>query len=60
MCVLCGSSAGSRPEYADAARRLEGAALAGRGLELVYGAGNVGLMGVLADAALAAGGGWSA
>jgi uncharacterized protein (TIGR00730 family) len=55
VCVFCGSSTGSRPEYADAARRL-GAALAGRGLELVYGAGNVGLMGVLADAALAVGG----
>jgi uncharacterized protein (TIGR00730 family) len=55
VCVFCGSSTGSRPEYADAARRL-GSALAGRGLELVYGAGNVGLMGVLADAALAAGG----
>src|SRR5262249_4493135 len=55
VCVFCGSSAGSRPEYADAARRL-GRALAGRGRELVYGAGHVGLMGVLADAALEAGG----
>jgi uncharacterized protein (TIGR00730 family) len=55
VCVFCGSSSGSRPEYADAARRL-GAALARRGLGLIYGAGNVGLMGVLADAALAAGG----
>jgi uncharacterized protein (TIGR00730 family) len=55
VCVFCGSSTGSRPEYADAARRL-GATLAARRLELVYGAGNVGLMGVLADAALAAGG----
>jgi uncharacterized protein (TIGR00730 family) len=55
VCVFCGSSAGSRPEYADAARRL-GRELAGHGLELVYGAGHVGLMGVLADAALEAGG----
>src|SRR3954471_2933870 len=55
VCVFCGSSAGSRPEYAAAARRL-GAALAARRLGLVYGAGNVGLMGVLADAALAGGG----
>jgi uncharacterized protein (TIGR00730 family) len=55
VCVFCGSSSGSRPEHADSARRL-GAALARRGLELVYGAGHVGLMGILADAALAAGG----
>ena len=55
VCVFCGSSAGARPEYAEAARRL-GAALARRGLGLVYGGGHVGLMGVLADAALAAGG----
>src|SRR5271154_5558209 len=55
VCVFCGSSSGKGPQYADSARRL-GAALAARGLELVYGAGDVGLMGVLADAALAAGG----
>ena len=55
VCVFCGSSTGANPVYADAARGL-GAALAARGLALVYGAGNVGLMGVLADAALAAGG----
>jgi len=55
VCVFCGASTGSRPEYADAAARF-GAALAARRLELVYGAGNVGLMGVLADAALRAGG----
>jgi uncharacterized protein (TIGR00730 family) len=41
--------------YADAARRF-GTALAGRGLELVYGGGHVGLMGIVADAVLAAGG----
>ena len=55
ICVFCGSATGNRPEYADSARRL-GGAIARRGLELVYGAGHVGLMGILADAALAAGG----
>ena len=55
VCVFCGSSVGGRAEYADAARRL-GTLLAGRGLGLVFGAGHVGLMGVLADAVLAAGG----
>src|SRR5262245_36044027 len=53
--VFCGSAKGARPEYADAARRV-GRELAARGLALVYGAGDVGLMGVLADAALGAGG----
>jgi uncharacterized protein (TIGR00730 family) len=55
VCVFCGSSPGARPDYADAARRV-GAALARHGLGLVYGGGRVGLMGILADAALAAGG----
>jgi uncharacterized protein (TIGR00730 family) len=55
LCVFCGSSSGDNPVYAGAARRL-GAALAARGLGLVYGAGHVGLMGVLADAVLACGG----
>jgi uncharacterized protein (TIGR00730 family) len=55
VCVFCGSSMGSRPSYAEAARRL-GKALAEGGLGLVYGGGRVGLMGVVADAALAAGG----
>jgi uncharacterized protein (TIGR00730 family) len=55
VCVFCGSSAGVRPEFAASARQV-GTALAARGLELVYGAGHVGLMGILADAALAAGG----
>ena len=44
-----------RPAFAEAAREL-GAALAGRGIGLVYGGGNVGLMGVIADATLGAGG----
>jgi uncharacterized protein (TIGR00730 family) len=55
VCVFCGSSPGGRPAYADAARRF-GAALAGHDLGLVYGGGHIGLMGVLADAVLAAGG----
>jgi uncharacterized protein (TIGR00730 family) len=55
VCVFCGSSAGARPAYAEAARRL-GTALARRGYGLVYGGAHVGLMGILADATLAAGG----
>jgi uncharacterized protein (TIGR00730 family) len=53
--VFAGSSFGSRPVYAQAAASL-GTELAARGCTLVYGGGRVGLMGVLADAALAAGG----
>ena len=55
LCVYCGSNRGSRPEYAELARRL-GTLLARRGITLVYGAGNIGLMGIAADAAMAAGG----
>jgi uncharacterized protein (TIGR00730 family) len=55
ICVFCGSRTGSRSDYADAARRL-GTALAERGVGLVFGAGHIGLMGVLADAVLVAGG----
>jgi uncharacterized protein (TIGR00730 family) len=55
LCVFCGSSAGERPAYAVAARDL-GRTLAQRGLGIVFGGGKVGLMGVLAEAALAAGG----
>src|SRR5256885_8631852 len=55
VCVFCGSKSGGRPVYADATRDF-GAALVARGGELVFGAGHVGLMGVLAGAALAAGG----
>ena len=54
VCVFCGSSSGRRPAYARAARQL-GAAIAEREMGLVYGGGSIGLMGVLADAALAAG-----
>jgi uncharacterized protein (TIGR00730 family) len=53
VCVYCGSSAGSSPDFAAAARSL-GEALARSGIALVYGGAAVGLMGVLADAALAA------
>src|SRR5215468_5973959 len=52
VCVFCGSSAGNRPVHADSARRLA-ALLVSRGLELVFGAGHIGLMGVLADEVLA-------
>ncbi len=55
VCVFCGSSMGLRPAYKLAAQAM-GETLAGRGIGLVYGGGNVGLMGVVADATLAAGG----
>ena len=55
ICVFCASSPGSSPAFAAAARIL-GTLLAERGHGLVYGGGNVGLMGLIADAALAAGG----
>ena len=55
VAVYCASNAGVRPEYVECARAL-GALLAQRGLTVVYGGGRVGLMGALADAALAAGG----
>jgi uncharacterized protein (TIGR00730 family) len=55
LCVFCGSTAGMRPEYA-AATRAVAAELVRRGIGLVYGGGGIGLMGVLADAVLAAGG----
>eukprot|EP00929_Paragymnodinium_shiwhaense_P031530 TRINITY_DN17634_c0_g1_i5.p1 TRINITY_DN17634_c0_g1~~TRINITY_DN17634_c0_g1_i5.p1 ORF type:complete len:376 (-),score=56.23 TRINITY_DN17634_c0_g1_i5:348-1475(-) len=53
--VYCGSTFGHNPKYRSAAEEL-GMALAAQGIELVYGGGNVGLMGAVADAALAAGG----
>ncbi len=55
VCVYCGSNPGTRPEYREAAENL-GRLLAEQGLGLVYGGGGVGLMGVVADAVLAAGG----
>jgi len=55
ICVFCGSRPGADPAFAAAAAGL-GTAIARRGLTLVYGGAKVGLMGVLANAALAAGG----
>jgi uncharacterized protein (TIGR00730 family) len=55
ICVFCGASSGRLPDYAEAARAF-GTELARRGLGLVYGGGRVGLMGAVADAALAGGG----
>ncbi len=55
ICVFCGASPGASPAYAGLARSV-GRGLAERGIGVVYGGGRVGLMGAVADAALAAGG----
>ena len=55
VCVFCGSSDGARSSYHEAAAML-GRVLAARRIGVVYGGGNIGLMGALADAALGAGG----
>jgi hypothetical protein len=55
ICVFCGSQPGHDPDYAAAAGDL-GRLLAGRGITVVYGGGHVGMMGLLAEAALKAGG----
>ena len=55
ICVFCGSNAGNQAIYRAEAEKL-GRLLAARGIELVYGAGNIGLMGAVADACLEAGG----
>jgi uncharacterized protein (TIGR00730 family) len=55
VCVFCGSNRGARPDYARAAETLA-AHLVELGIAIVYGGGNVGLMGVVADAAMRAGG----
>jgi len=55
ICVFCGASTGANPVYREAAIAM-GQRLAANGTRLVYGGGAVGLMGVVADAALAAGG----
>jgi uncharacterized protein (TIGR00730 family) len=55
VCVFCGSKSGGREVYAQAAREL-GGLMAARNIGLVYGGGSVGLMGVVADAVLDAGG----
>ena len=54
VCVYCGSRPGASPEFAEAARAV-GAEIGRRGWQLVYGGGRAGLMGTVADAALAAG-----
>ncbi|MEM1113060.1 MAG: TIGR00730 family Rossman fold protein [Pseudomonadota bacterium] len=55
VCVNCGSNPGTQPEYLELAQAL-GAYLGERGIRLVYGGSSVGLMGAVADAALASGG----
>src|SRR5437764_14476760 len=55
ICIFCGSYSGIRPEYAAAARAMA-SALVRSGLELVYGGGRVGLMGIVADEVLRLGG----
>lgn len=55
ICVYCGSNAGSKPIYAERAMAI-GDRIARDGLQLVYGGGNVGLMGTVADAVLHGGG----
>jgi hypothetical protein len=55
ICVYCGSSDRMHPDYLTAARQI-GETLARRGMHLIYGAGSTGLMGAVADGALAAGG----
>ena len=55
VCVYCGSHPGHRPEFREATEDLA-RRLASEGIGIVYGGGNVGLMGALADAALEAGG----
>jgi hypothetical protein len=55
VCVFCGSSPGANPAFTSAATAF-GNGLAARGLDLVYGGASIGLMGVVADATIAAGG----
>ena len=55
LAVYCGSAAGSRPEFADATRATA-AAMLKNGVDLVYGGGRLGLMGIVADSILAGGG----
>jgi uncharacterized protein (TIGR00730 family) len=55
ICVFCGSSSGASPSYAAAAKALAACAAAQR-IQIVYGGASVGIMGVLADSTLAAGG----
>ena len=52
LCIYCGSAAGADARFAESARRV-GRAIAAHGFGLVYGGGDVGLMGIVADAVLA-------
>src|SRR5690349_24769684 len=55
VCVFCGSGKGLNPAYSEAARKL-GLLLARASVRLVYGGGNIGLMGIVADAVMESGG----
>ena len=55
MCVFCGASVGNDPAFAEASHEL-GAMMAERGIRLIFGGGHVGMMGLVADAVLGAGG----
>ena len=55
ICIFCGSQSGTNPAYAEVARTV-GRTLAESGIQIVYGGGSVGLMGVVADACMEAGG----
>lgn len=55
IAVYCGAAPGGDPSFAEVARELAGE-MAGRGIDLVYGGGRLGLMGIMADTVLAAGG----
>jgi hypothetical protein len=55
LCVFCGASTGAGPQFRDQTARL-GRLLAEAGVTLVYGGGNIGLMGILAESVIAAGG----
>ncbi|HET9487714.1 MAG TPA: TIGR00730 family Rossman fold protein [Chryseosolibacter sp.] len=55
VCVFCGSGSGFNPAYSEAARKL-GVLLADASVRLIYGGGNIGLMGTVADAVMGAGG----
>ena len=55
LCVYCGSNAGNKPAYTERAIAL-GDRIAKEGMQLVYGGGNIGLMGAVADAVMQAGG----
>ena len=55
VCVFCGSAGGNDPQYAESVRKL-GSLMGSAGVSLVYGGGNIGLMGIIADSVMDAGG----